>query len=872
MKIHKLNPEIKSCFNLTSWVAFALMVFLLGLGFLPVLSGASQETLSQEHKRFYRTDSELDVGEILGLEGMAGKQIQKVTVTYNMVRSNLEADWLYNGQIIGHTVLAQGLGKQSSFAYNRMLPAQVKVRFTGPSGQVQVTLVSAAIAASPATYKYMMPTAQKPAVNYLPQLKLEERVVVDPSTASSSDKVLAQKVRYNLMKEGVIKEKDCASIYVKNGQVQVKAFTEGEKLQEAEIRKIVQQVRGVKSVSLISIDEAQKILIFFPKEEEKEQEKPEEFKVIKPWRPSIILLDKAGLDSLTLSAQNVQAGVVVTGTVILKSKAPEEGISVSISSDNTAAVTVPEVVVVTSGRDRASFEIKTNRGLGPTTVTLTAALGNITRAESLSIMPGKAPDIEVVSWAHSPSSPKESDRIMLEAEFQNSGDASAWYDPGSPPWSAKIEGIAGVPQESFDSILYLEPQKKKKVSFVWDPFTIPAGEHTAIIIMNVNEKRGEWKIDNNQQSFQINITPFVLQQTQETQFLDYYLGGNAAQFGRIVCDSSGTRLFQVGNRMVHFYCVNDLSISYETSVALPISGIYKSVEHIALSPEGKYLWVLTRNYIRAGYSEWDLFGIDVESKKIIDQESKVVRTSDTGLLVAGANGQTEVYILNPNWSRVDLYRPDDSKLIEDVLPRPNIINWGAKPLAMKGDGNDLYVAWERYNSEFGKCVVELIRYDIRTKEITGGPWTTNLEKDDRMHTNLVLILEEIEIGKNGKVYVTVTTTQKEHCSRIIAFDTNSGNWAVSTRYWIDKEEGMVHSLAYAGGALRVTTTKGKFLTLHPDTLGEIKREDIPLASSSARNRYLVSRPGTFQLFMSSATLYGSVLDKSTVQIVIPCTW
>jgi len=118
---------------------------LLGLFIIPAIRKAQAKDIEQDHLRFYRSGTVLDVSEVLALSSMGKGTIKEVTVRYNMIRSNLEADWLYNGQVIGHTPMPKGVKKSIRFTYNQPLPGAIAVRFTGRRGQVQVSNVSALV-------------------------------------------------------------------------------------------------------------------------------------------------------------------------------------------------------------------------------------------------------------------------------------------------------------------------------------------------------------------------------------------------------------------------------------------------------------------------------------------------------------------------------------------------------------------------------------------------------------------------------------------------------------------------------------------------------------------------------------------------------
>src|SRR5215218_2537820 len=67
----------------------------------------------------------------------------------------------------------------------------------------------------------------------------------------------------------------------------------------------------------------------------------------------------ASLSSLTVSPTDVVGPDPATGTVTLSSAAPSGGFTVDLTSDNTAAATVPPSVTIPAGSTRATFTVST---------------------------------------------------------------------------------------------------------------------------------------------------------------------------------------------------------------------------------------------------------------------------------------------------------------------------------------------------------------------------------------------------------------------------------------------------------------------------------------------------------------------------------
>lgn len=104
-------------------------------------SAAAAETFELGHQRLYATGEVLKVSDLVNLSSVGDGSVTNVSIKYNMVRSALEVDWLYNGEVIGHTVLDKGQQETASFDYGKRLPASLEVRFVGPAGHVQVLAI-----------------------------------------------------------------------------------------------------------------------------------------------------------------------------------------------------------------------------------------------------------------------------------------------------------------------------------------------------------------------------------------------------------------------------------------------------------------------------------------------------------------------------------------------------------------------------------------------------------------------------------------------------------------------------------------------------------------------------------------------------------
>jgi subtilase family protein len=93
------------------------------------------------------------------------------------------------------------------------------------------------------------------------------------------------------------------------------------------------------------------------------------------------------LSSIALNPSSVNGGSSSTGTVALSLPAPSGGAVVSLSSDNTAAATVPASVTVAYGATSATFTVSTSAATASTPLTITASYGGGTKTASLTVTP-----------------------------------------------------------------------------------------------------------------------------------------------------------------------------------------------------------------------------------------------------------------------------------------------------------------------------------------------------------------------------------------------------------------------------------------------------------------------------------------------------
>jgi len=93
------------------------------------------------------------------------------------------------------------------------------------------------------------------------------------------------------------------------------------------------------------------------------------------------------LSSLAVSPTSVKGGSPSTGTVTLSGPASSGGAVVSLSSDNTAAATVPASVTVAYGETSATFTVNTSAVTTSTPATISASYAGATKTTSLTVTP-----------------------------------------------------------------------------------------------------------------------------------------------------------------------------------------------------------------------------------------------------------------------------------------------------------------------------------------------------------------------------------------------------------------------------------------------------------------------------------------------------
>jgi hypothetical protein len=119
---------------------------------------------------------------------------------------------------------------------------------------------------------------------------------------------------------------------------------------------------------------------------------------VSPPTRTIVVENQPTLSTLSLNPSSVTGGTPSQGTVTLSAPAPTAGVSVSLSSGNTSAATVPATVNILGGNTSATFSINTSSVSSSTPVVITATYQG-SQTATLTVNPsgtgGSGPAIDV---------------------------------------------------------------------------------------------------------------------------------------------------------------------------------------------------------------------------------------------------------------------------------------------------------------------------------------------------------------------------------------------------------------------------------------------------------------------------------------------
>jgi hypothetical protein len=104
-------------------------------------------------------------------------------------------------------------------------------------------------------------------------------------------------------------------------------------------------------------------------------------------RNASLTVSRAAVSSVSFTPNVVLGSQTTTGTVTLNGTAPSGGFSVSLSSGNTAAVTVPPSLSIPAGATSAMFVATSNAVSSTASVSISATLDTTTRSATLTVAP-----------------------------------------------------------------------------------------------------------------------------------------------------------------------------------------------------------------------------------------------------------------------------------------------------------------------------------------------------------------------------------------------------------------------------------------------------------------------------------------------------
>jgi hypothetical protein len=93
------------------------------------------------------------------------------------------------------------------------------------------------------------------------------------------------------------------------------------------------------------------------------------------------------LAPLVLRPASVRSGLSSMGAVMLRRKAPVDGITVPLSSSDATLVNVPTEIKVPAGQNTAAFPITTRHVIAQRQITITASYAGVTRQATLTVVP-----------------------------------------------------------------------------------------------------------------------------------------------------------------------------------------------------------------------------------------------------------------------------------------------------------------------------------------------------------------------------------------------------------------------------------------------------------------------------------------------------
>ncbi|MGB7923166.1 MAG: hypothetical protein WCF57_07975 [Pyrinomonadaceae bacterium] len=148
----------------------------------------------------------------------------------------------------------------------------------------------------------------------------------------------------------------------------------------------------------------------------------------------------ATLSALALNPASVTGGNTSQGTVTLSAAAPSGGATVTLSSGNTAAATVPASVTVAAGSTSATFTVTSKTVTASTTTAINGTYGSVTRSATLTVNPAQAGDTVAIQRAEYDGGKRE---LRVDATSNNSSAVLKCYVTSTGALIGTLSGSGG---------------------------------------------------------------------------------------------------------------------------------------------------------------------------------------------------------------------------------------------------------------------------------------------------------------------------------------------------------------------------------------------------------------------------------------------
>lgn len=122
-----------------------VFITLCLLGTVKLVPDEPTFSIEKKHNQFYRFNSTVNFNHILEFGKHSFERVVSIGIRYNMVYSNLEAEWMINGQVIHREHLPRGLNQSLAYPFDQHYPGDFSLRLIGNKGQMQMISVSAIV-------------------------------------------------------------------------------------------------------------------------------------------------------------------------------------------------------------------------------------------------------------------------------------------------------------------------------------------------------------------------------------------------------------------------------------------------------------------------------------------------------------------------------------------------------------------------------------------------------------------------------------------------------------------------------------------------------------------------------------------------------